>query len=102
MHSLGKGKETASTKNTEFVPLVGFIVVLKGYAKDKAQWRLGRVVRQIRGRDGVVRGVKLKLGNGYSVERPLQLMCDLEIAAGEPTRGLKPRCRRVHPQCETN
>ena len=86
LHSLEKGKETASTKKTEFVPSAGSIVVLKGDTKDKAQWRLGRVARQIRGKDGVVRGVKLKLGDGYLVERPLQLICDLEIAAGEPTQ----------------
>ena len=34
LYSFEKGKETASTKNTEFVPLVDSIVVLKGDTKD--------------------------------------------------------------------
>ena len=34
---------------------------------------------KITGKDGTVRGLKLKQGNGYIVERPLQLVCDLEV-----------------------
>ena len=45
------------------------------------QWKLGRVLREIHGKDGVVRGLELKLGNGYIVQRPLQLICNLEITA---------------------
>ena len=40
---------------------------------------------KITGKDGTVRGLKLKQGNGYMVERPLQLVCDLEVG-GEDTK----------------
>ena len=45
----------------------------------------------------MVCGVKLKLDNGYLVERPLQLICDLEIAAGEPRRELNPDAEEFTP-----
>ena len=35
---------------------------------------------QLSKKDGVTRGYKLLTGNGYVVERPLQLLCDLEIS----------------------
>ena len=60
-------------------------MLLKSEAKDKALWKLGRVVSKIIGKDGTVRGLKLKQGNGYIVERPLQLVCDLEVG-GEDTK----------------
>lgn len=37
------------------------------------------MLREIRGKDGVVRGLELKLGNGYTIQRPLQLVCNLEM-----------------------
>ena len=36
------------------------------------------MLRQVRGKDGVVRGVVL-LHKGHTIERPLQLICPLEI-----------------------
>ena len=46
--------------------------MLKGEAKDRALWKLARVMGNVTGKDGKVRGLKLKQGNGYVVERPLQ------------------------------
>ena len=53
--------------------------MLKSEGKDKALWKLGQVVSKITGKDGTVRGLKLRQGNGYIVECPLQLVCYLEI-----------------------
>ena len=47
-------------------------------SKDKALLKLGRVVDTIIGKDGGVRGLKLRQGNEYNVERPLQLVCNVE------------------------
>ena len=57
----------------------GRVVLIKDSTKNKGQWRIGRVEGEIVGRDGVVRGYKIRTGSGYVVERPLQLIADLEV-----------------------
>ena len=47
----------------------------------KPQWDLGRIEGIIEGRDGIIRGLKIKLGNGFVIERPLQLVRNLEIVS---------------------
>ena len=78
VHALEERQQRAEG-NIEKIPNIGAVVLLKSEAKDKALWKLGRVVSNIAGKDGTVRGLKLKQGNGYIVERPLQLVCDLEV-----------------------
>ena len=62
------------------LPKKGSIVLITDNSKIKSKWRIGRVVEVIRGRDGVIRGYKIKTGTGYIIERPLQSVCDLEIS----------------------
>ncbi|CAB4006307.1 PREDICTED: uncharacterized protein LOC100197852 [Paramuricea clavata] len=49
----------------------------------RAQWRIGRVLQLVKGRDGLVRGAKLKVlskgGAQSSVHRPLQRLIPFEI-----------------------
>ena len=59
----------------------GRVVLSKELVKVKGKWRLGRVKGSIVGKDGVPRGYKIRTGNGYVVEHPLQLIQDLEIGA---------------------
>ncbi|XP_028410919.1 uncharacterized protein LOC114533573 [Dendronephthya gigantea] len=59
-------------------PEVGEVVLVAGEEKNRSEWKKGRVVRQVKGKDGVVRGVVL-LHKGHTIERPLQLVCPLEI-----------------------
>jgi hypothetical protein len=67
---------------------LGAIVLITDVLNErKPEWRLAKVVDFIKGRDGVLRGVKAKCGNGNVVERPLQLIRNLEIpfeARAEP------------------
>ena len=72
-------------KENVTTPKIGSIVLLKDDVKNKANWRIARRVNHIYGRDGVIRGFKLKLGNGYIIDRPVQLVCDLEIGGEEST-----------------
>ena len=66
--------------------------------KGKAQWRLGRIIGSITGKDGTVRGLKIKLGNGH-VERPLQLVCDLEVVGEDQvTRKINPKPEEFVPR----
>ena len=69
VHALGERKSSSTTDDAK-IPETGAVVLSKGEARDRALWKLGRVVGRITGRDGVVRGLKLRQGNGYVVERP--------------------------------
>ena len=57
---------------------VGEVVLVVGDEKNRGEWKKGKVLRQVQGKDGVVRGVVL-LHKGHHIERPLQLVCPLEI-----------------------
>ncbi|KAK3749486.1 hypothetical protein QZH41_013455, partial [Actinostola sp. cb2023] len=46
-------------KGTGKHPDVGEVVLIDGDAKNRCEWKKGRVMRHIKGRDGVVRGVTL-------------------------------------------
>ena len=57
----------------------GRVILYKDYLKDNQKWKFGKIIKQIKGKDSVVRGYKIKTGNGYIIERPIQLVADLEI-----------------------
>ena len=57
----------------------GSLVLIKDTTKNKANWKVGRIINPIVGKDGVTRGYKILTGSGYVIERPQQLVCDLEI-----------------------
>ena len=63
-------------------PEVGGIVLVVGEEKNRSEWKKEKVLRQIKGRDGVTRGVVL-LHKGHEIERPFQLVCPLEIRCAE-------------------
>ncbi|XP_028390705.1 uncharacterized protein LOC114515614 [Dendronephthya gigantea] len=63
-------------------PEVGEIVLVLGEEKNRAEWRRGKVVQLIKGKDNVVRGVKI-LTKGHTIERPLPLVCSLELKQPE-------------------
>ena len=77
-------KQHQSTRNIDKTPNIGVVVLLKGNTKDKVLWKIGRVVSKISGKDGIVHCLKLKQGNGYVVEQPLQLVCYIEIGGEGP------------------
>ena len=49
-----------------------------GDEKNRLEWKKGRVVRRVQGRDGVIRGVILQ-HKGHQIERPLSFVRPLEI-----------------------
>ncbi len=64
------------------LPRIGEIVLVLGEEKNRGLWKKGKVLRLILGKDGVVRGVVL-LHKGHEIERPIQLVCPLEIRSNE-------------------
>ena len=66
------------TRKTAKVPDIGEIVLIVADEKNRGEWKKGKVVRHIRGKDGVVRGLSL-LHKGHPIDRPLNLVFPLEI-----------------------
>ena len=94
-------RQNKSHKNMIDLPKIGAVVLLKEDTKNKAFWKLGRVVATIIGRDKVSRGLKIKLGNGNIVERPLQLVCNLEIGGDDLRMKLNPTAEEFIPEART-
>ena len=60
--------------------LVGDLVLLVNQDLPRGKWHLGRIVRVIPGRDGLVRTVEVKAGSSSSLLRPMQKLCLSEEA----------------------
>ena len=66
-------------------PSKGEVVIIKSEEKNRAQWKLGVVEDLITGRDGVIRGAKLKTGKSH-LERPIQHLYPLELSCDKPVQ----------------
>ncbi len=79
---------------------IGTVVLIKDSLTGKAKWKTGRVVEKVIGKDGVTRGYKVKIGNGNVVERPVQLVSDLEIGGQTENKSaeLKANAPAFEPQ----
>lgn len=76
-------------------PQIGEVMLIVGEEKNRGLWKKGKVVRIVKGRDDVVRGVIL-LRKGKQLERPLQAVCPLEIRCIEE----EPRHESSHETTE--
>jgi len=79
LRTLQEGINAGSTAKHEATRNKGAIVLLKDLTKNRANWKIRRIIELIVGKDGVTKGYKILTGNWCIVERPLQLVCDLEI-----------------------
>ena len=66
-------------------PGEGDVVIIKSEDKNRSQWKLGIVEDLITGRDGVVRGAKLRAGKSH-MERAVQHLYPLELTCDNVTR----------------
>ena len=78
MHRSGGGKQ-------ECHPAIGDVVIIQGDVKDRNQWKQGIVTELITGRDGVVRGAKLRAGRA-TLERAVQHLYPLELSCDRPAQ----------------
>ena len=69
------------TKHQTVLPILLAVLLLKEDTKNKAQLRIHRIIGKIRGSDGIIGGFKIKLGNGYIVEWPVQMTYNMEIGS---------------------
>ena len=68
-----------SEDSGQALPDIENIVLIADDNNPKSKWNLGKIVDVIIGRDGVIQGYKIRNNKGYTIERPLQLIRDLEI-----------------------
>jgi hypothetical protein len=57
-------------KGENVCPEVGEMMLVVGVEKNRAEWKRGKVVELFKGKENVVRGVKI-LTKGHTIERPL-------------------------------
>lgn len=70
-------------------PIVGEVVLIKSDDKNRGKWKVGIVTELIKGRDGVVRGAKLRTGTSH-LERAVQQLYPLELSCDRPGDGDRP------------
>eukprot|EP00794_Sanderia_malayensis_P006280 gene6280-7002_t len=65
-------------------PRLGQLVLIVDDSVRRRYWQMGKIVKQLKSKDGVTRAVKVQIasqGKLYEIERPLQGICPLEIDA---------------------
>ena len=79
MRSLREQHRRAGDEQTSH-PDIGDVVTIQDETKSRNHWKLGIVADLIKGRDGVVRGAKVRTCKG-SLERPIQQLYPLELTS---------------------
>ena len=74
-----KEREKTCTQKQKKMPAVGSLVLLVEDTKNRGTWKTGIIQQEVHGKDGVLRGYKIKTGNGYIIEHPVQMVCNLEF-----------------------
>lgn len=93
-------------KTKEMTVKLGDVVLIQNPERNRGKWNIGIVNKLIKGRDGVVRAIRLRAGKSY-LERaiqhlyPMELSCDQQREEQEE-RGeasqMNPRAREFPPQ----
>ena len=83
------------TKTTPFHPEIGEVVLVVADSKNRHEWHHGLVCELLKGKDGVVRGVRMIVRNKV-MERPLQLVCPLEIRSTMSSEELNKRIKTAN------
>ena len=93
-------------KTNEMTLRQGDVVLIKGEERNRGRWKIGIVDQLIKGRDGVVHGVRLRAGKSY-LERPIQHLYPLELSCDQPvqdrsvTLDTKVPTQEIRDSCET-
>ena len=68
----------AKKKGGHGIPAVGEVVIIKSDQRNRGAWVTGVIIELIVGRDGVIRGAKVRTGKSI-LERPVQLLYPMEL-----------------------
>ena len=89
------------TKVKPYHPDIGEIVLVVGDSKNKHEWKHGLIVELLKGKDKVVRGMKMIVNNNLW-ERPVQLICPLEIKSTLTPEELNRRIQSTRKREDVN
>ena len=70
-------------KTKEMTVQPGDVVLIQGSEQNRVKWNIGKVVKLIKGRDGVVRAIRLRAGRSY-LERAIQHLYPMELSCDQP------------------
>ena len=74
-----KEREKTCTQKQKKIPAVGSLVLLVEDTKNRGTWKTDIIQQEVHGKDRAHRGYKIKTGNEYIIECPLQMVCNLEF-----------------------
>ena len=69
----------AKKKGGRGIPSVGEVVIIQSEQKNRGAWVLGIIIELIQGRDGVIRGAKVRTGKSI-MERAVQFLYPVELS----------------------
>ena len=79
---------------------VGEVMLIRGDEKDRGLWKMGVVRSAITGKDGIVRGVKLKTGKGI-IERSIQHLYPMGLKVdGHKVTQDNPKQKKLNPEVD--
>ena len=80
-------------------PKVGDVVIVKNDERNRGKWQLGVIVHLLTGKDGFVRGARLRTGKGF-LERAVQLLYPLELSCDieKPKQALRVEASEFRPR----
>ena len=96
-------RHNLNNKGKEVSIKAGDVVLIKNDERNRGKWNIGIVAEQIKGRDGVVRAVRLRAGKSY-LERavqqlyPMELSCDAPLLMAERQSRLSVAAREFQPR----
>lgn len=68
----------APKNSSDLLPTIGSVVLIKDNLP-RGMWKLGKIIKLNKGKDGLIRSVKLKTSSGKILGRPLCLLYPLEM-----------------------
>ena len=83
------------TKSEAYHPDIGEVVLVVSDSKNRREWKHGMVCELFKGKDQVVRGVRMIVNNRIW-ERSVQLVCPLEINSQMSSEELNKRIQAVN------
>ena len=78
---------------------IGDVVVIKGDEKNRGEWSIGIVEKLSEGRDGIVRGARIRTRKTH-IERAVQLLYPLELSCDRIERVEREGDVELNPQAE--